>query len=113
MEQHGAVASMAKGEDQVVRAVLEDYRTAPISEKLRAMLGFLEKLTLRPAEVGPEDVAPLRDAGLTDEEIEDAIHICADFNLINRIADSLGFDLPSQEVYRSSARMLLRDGYKM
>jgi uncharacterized peroxidase-related enzyme len=105
---------MAKGgEDQVVRAVLEDYRTAPISGRLRAMLGFLEKLTLRPAEVGPEDVEALRAAGLTDEEIEDAIHVCANFNVINRIADSLGFDLPSREVYESSARMLLRDGYKM
>lgn len=101
------------GEDRVVRAILEDYRTAPISEKLRAMLGFLEKLTLRPAEVGPEDVVPLRTAGLTDEEIEDAIHVCANFNVINRIADSLGFDQPDRRVYDKSARMLLRSGYKL
>lgn len=105
---------MAKGDgDQVVEAVLEDYRTAPIPEKLRAMLGFLEKLTLRPAEVGPEDVVPLRTAGLTNEEIEDAIHVCANFNLINRVADSLGFDLPSRKVYAGSARMLLKSGYKL
>lgn len=97
----------------MVAAVLEDYRTAPIPEKLRAMLGFLEKLTLRPAEVGPDDVAPLRAAGLTDEEIEDAIHVCANFNLINRVADSLGFDLPSRKVYAGSARMLLKSGYKL
>lgn len=97
----------------MVAAVLEDYRTAPIPERLRAMLGFLEKLTLRPAEIGPDDVAPLRAAGLTDEEIEDAIHVCANFNVINRIADSLGFDLPTRKVYAGSARMLLKSGYKM
>lgn len=97
----------------MVQAVLEDYRTAPIPERLRATLGLLEKLTLRPAEVGPDDVAPLRAAGLTDEEIEDAIHVCANFNVINRVADSLGFDLPTRKVYAGSARMLLKSGYKL
>jgi uncharacterized peroxidase-related enzyme len=99
------------GDDAVVKAVLGDYRTAPIPEKLRAMLGFLEKLTLRPAEVGPADMPPLRAAGLTDEEIEDAIHVCAMFNLINRVADSLGFDQATEEGYAGAARMLLRSGY--
>ncbi len=102
---------MAGGDDAVVRAVLEDYRTAPIPEKMRAMLAFLEKLTLRPAEVGPEDMEPLRAAGLADDEIEDAIHVCANFNVINRMADALGFRLPTRKVYEGSARMLLRRGY--
>lgn len=100
------------GEDAVVQAVLADYRTAPISEKLRAMLGFLEKLTLHPAEVGPEDVAPLRALGLSDGEIEDAIHVCALFNVINRAADTLGFELADEAGYRGGARRLLTAGYR-
>jgi uncharacterized peroxidase-related enzyme len=100
-----------KGDDAAIRAILEDYRSAPIPEKLRAMLAFLEKLTLRPAEVGPDDMEPLRAAGLSDEEIEDAIHVCANFNIINRMADSLGFELATEEVYESTARMLLKRGY--
>jgi uncharacterized peroxidase-related enzyme len=103
---------MAQGGDSVVRAVLADYRTAPIPEKLRAMLGFLEKLTLNPAAVGPDDVAPLRAAGLTDEEIEDAIHVCALFNVINRVADTLGFDEADAKGYQAGARMLLKSGYR-
>jgi uncharacterized peroxidase-related enzyme len=103
---------MAHGDDSVVRAVLADYRTAPIPEKLRAMLGFLEKLTLNPAGIGPDDVAPLRAAGLTDEEIEDAIHVCALFNVINRVADSLGFDEADAKGYQTGARMLLTSGYR-
>jgi uncharacterized peroxidase-related enzyme len=102
---------MSKGEDEVVRAVLADYRTAPIPETLRAMLAFLEKLTLRPEEVGPDDVALLRAAGLGDEEIEDAIHVCALFNVINRVADSLGFELQDAKGYAISARLLLTKGY--
>ena len=92
--------------------MLADYRTAPIPGKLRAMLGFLDKLTLRPAEVGSADVAPLRAAGLSDEEIEDAIHVCALFNVINRAADTLGFELSDENGYQTGARMLLGKGYK-
>jgi uncharacterized peroxidase-related enzyme len=103
---------MAHGDDKVVAAVLADYRTAPIPEKLRAMLGFLEKLTLRPEEIGTEDVAPLRAAGLTDEEIADAIHVCAIFNVINRVADSLGFEQADRNGYETGARMLLNQGYR-
>jgi uncharacterized peroxidase-related enzyme len=102
---------MAGGEDAVVRAVLADYRTAAISGKLRALLGFLEKLTLRPAEVSPADMAPLREAGLSDEEIEDGIHVCSIFNTINRVADAFGFDLPSREAHDIGARHLLKAGY--
>lgn len=103
---------MASGDAALVQAVLADYRTAPISEKLRAMLAFLEKLTLQPAGVGPEDMAHLRAAGLSREEIEDALHSNALFNVINRVADSLGFDVGTEAIYQKSARMLLTSGYK-
>jgi uncharacterized peroxidase-related enzyme len=103
---------MAHGDDAVVAAVLADYRTAPIPEKLRAMLAFLEKLTLHPDEIGPDDVAPLRAAGLEDEEIADAIHVCALFNVINRVADSLGFEQADRNGYETGARMLLNKGYR-
>ena len=66
------MAFKKEAKDDTVAAVLNDWRTAPIDAKLRAMLGFLEKLTLTPAEVGPADVAPLRAAGLSDAAIEDA-----------------------------------------
>jgi uncharacterized peroxidase-related enzyme len=92
--------------------VLADYRTAPIPEKLRAMLGFVEKLTLRPAEVNPGDAVVLRGMGLSDEEIEDAIHVCALFNIINRVADSLGFENASADGYEKNARWLVNVGYK-
>lgn len=68
----------------MLQAVLVDWRTAPIDPKLRATLGFLEKLTLTPAEVRPADIAPLRRAGVTDEAIEDAIQVCALFSVYNR-----------------------------
>ena len=79
--------------------------------KLRATLGFLEKLTLRPDEVRPADVAPLRAAGLSDEAIEDAIHVCALFNIYDRLADSMGWHLPDGDGYAASGRNLMKRGY--
>ncbi len=46
--------------EEVWRAVETDWRTAPIDEKLRAVLGFIETLTLRPAELGPADADAVR-----------------------------------------------------
>jgi alkylhydroperoxidase family enzyme len=74
-----------------VDAVLADWRTAPVEPGLRAMLGLLEAVTLRPGEVGPADVEPVRATGVSDEAIDDALAVCACFNLIDRLADSFGF----------------------
>jgi uncharacterized peroxidase-related enzyme len=94
-----------------VEAVLADWRTAPIDPKLRATLGFLEKLTLSPADIRPADLAPLRAAGVSDEGIEDAIQVCALFNIYDRMADSLSFHLPGPDGYAASGRSLMQRGY--
>jgi alkylhydroperoxidase family enzyme len=92
--------------------VLGDWRTAPIDEKLRATLGFLEKITLSPADVGPEDAALPRRAGVSDSALRDAVYVCALFNLIDRVSDALDFAIPSQEGFRKGAKVLLRFGYR-
>ena len=98
-------------DEKIVKAVLEDWRSAPIDAKLRAQLAFLEKLTLRPDEVRPRDVEPLRAAGLSDEAVEDAINVCALFSIYDRMADSLGWYLPEPAGYAASAQNLIKRGY--
>jgi uncharacterized peroxidase-related enzyme len=94
-----------------VQAVVNDWRTAPLDHKLRATLGFLEKLTLRPAEVRPADVAPLRAAGVSDAAVEDAINVCALFNIYDRLADAFDWYLPPRDGYAASADSLMKRGY--
>ena len=91
--------------------MLDDWRSAPIDAKLRAQLAFLEKLTLRPDEVRPRDVEPLRAAGLSDAAIEDAIQVCTLFQIYDRMADALGWHLPDAAGYAASAQNLMRRGY--
>ena len=75
------------------------------------MLGFIEKLTLRPETVSPQDIAPLRAAGLSDAAIEDAIHVCTLFSVYDRLADSFRFEIPDEHGFALSANMLLKRGY--
>ena len=90
---------------------MDDWRSAPLNARLRATLGFLEKLTLQPDEVRAADVTPLRAAGISDGAIEDAINVCALFNIYDRLADSLGWYLPDRTGYAASAQNLMRRGY--
>ena len=75
------------------------------------MLDLLQKVTLTPAEVNGADADAARAAGASDEAIEDALAVCAYFNLIDRVADSLGFDLPSGEEHAAYAPQFLAEGY--
>ena len=94
-------------------AVLADWRRAPLDPKLRATLGFLEKLTLTPADVHSADLAPLHAAGVSDDGIEDAIHACVLFNIYDRLADSMKWHLPGPDGYAASGRSLMRRGYRL
>ncbi|HVV85338.1 MAG TPA: hypothetical protein VHE35_19885 [Kofleriaceae bacterium] len=101
----------ALGDDTMVQAVLDDYRTAPIGEKLRAMLAFLEQMTLAPDSLGPDAVAPLRAAGLSDAAIESAIHVAFVFNVMDRLADAFDFQISDARAQKWVARILLGPGY--
>jgi len=75
------------------------------------MLAFIEKLTLAPETLTTADVGPLRQAGLSDAAIEDAIHVCTLFSVYTRLADTFRFDIPPQEGFEQSATTLLTRGY--
>ena len=90
-----------------------DWRTAPVSPHIRATLGFLEKLTLRPDDVTRDDADAVRAAGVSDDALVDAIHVAALFNMIVRLADSLGWDVPPFEAFSERAQRMLESGYAL
>ena len=109
---HGAVASYALGEE-VWNAVATDWRSAPLRPELAATLVFLEKQTMRPDELGPGDADAVRAAGVSDEALRDAATVCALFNMIVRLADSFGWDVPSWERLQQRAPAMLDGGYRL
>lgn len=76
--------------DGLVEAIRRDYRTAPIDERDRVMLAFVEELTRDATRITPEHHARLRAAGFDDRGILQITLIASWFNYINRVADALG-----------------------
>jgi len=97
--------------DGTIDLVLDDYRTAPIDEKLRAMLGLLETFTLRPDEMSPSSVLEVLAAGQSRDAVRDAIYVAFLFNTYDRLADTLGWELPERGYYDKAGRFLLKKGY--
>ncbi|MBV8527495.1 MAG: hypothetical protein JOZ75_04200, partial [Candidatus Dormibacteraeota bacterium] len=62
----------ASGRPDVVEAVLRDHRTAPIDERLRATLTFLEKAVTAPDALRAADADEARAGGGSDRALEDA-----------------------------------------
>jgi alkylhydroperoxidase family enzyme len=84
-----------------------------VDQRLRATLGFIEKLTLRPAELSTDDAAQVLAAGVSEEALVDAIQVAALFNMIVRLADSLGWDVPTFEEFHARADRMLATGYTL
>jgi alkylhydroperoxidase family enzyme len=84
-----------------------------VDQRLRATLGFIEKLTLRPGELTADDATQVFATGVSEEALVDAIHVAALFNMIVRLADSLGWDVPTFEEFHARADRMLATGYTL
>lgn len=93
--------------------VLSDVSGSHVRSELRRTLLFLGKLNDTPEEVTPDDIWELRAAGVPGQAIEEAIYICTAYNVVDRLADAFGFQLPPQQDLQRTARFLLKIGYKV
>ena len=84
-----------------------------MSARVRATLGFLEQLTLRPGDVTPSDAVAVMSTGVSEEALADAVHIAALFSMIVRLADSLGWHVPPAEQLAARAPQMLQSGYTL
>ena len=76
--------------------MLDDFRTAPISEAERALFAFIEKMNRQSTSIDRNDVDAVKAAGWTDEALYDAITVCALFNFYNKWIDATGVaDMPA------------------
>jgi uncharacterized peroxidase-related enzyme len=77
-------------DDELVRALQADYKTAPISDQDRAMLDYVAQLTRDATRILPQDHDRLRATGFDDRAILQITLLASWFNYINRVADALG-----------------------
>ncbi len=108
---HGAVARGAYRDEAKVSAALSNLETAPIGEPLRATLLMLRKLA-REQTVNADDMRAVLAAGVSRQQVEDALAVAFALNTINRLADAFGFFVPGPEAFEAGARYLLARGYR-
>lgn len=75
---------------EMVKALEDDYKTAPISEQDRVMLDYVVQITKDATRISPADHERLRAVGFDDKGILQITLIASWFNYINRVADALG-----------------------
>jgi uncharacterized peroxidase-related enzyme len=96
----------------VVEAVKRDPTTAPVSEKLRALLVIARQVQQSGRAVTPADVAAARAAGASDVEIHDTVLIAAAFCMFNRYVDGLATWAPQDtSAYDAVAERIVTQGY--
>lgn len=79
--------------DETVEKVKENLAEAPISEKLRAAVEFLDVFVPPERDFGIEDIEKMRSAGLSDQEIKDVMYASWCFMCFSKWADCFGFPL--------------------
>ena len=107
---HTATAEQAYADQARVRAVLSDLDTAPIEERLRTVLRLLDKLS-REGTVSPDDMRDALAAGVTRQQIEDALAVATTFNITNRLGDAFDFEVLDADGFAAGAKFLLKRGY--
>ncbi|HLH66892.1 MAG TPA: peroxidase-related enzyme [Solirubrobacteraceae bacterium] len=99
---HGAALRSELGDPVLGERVSYDWRRAGLDARREAICAYAEKLTLRPREVGRDDLKSLLDAGLTIEEAWDVAELAAMYNYTNRMAMATNM-LPNEQ-YSAQAR---------
>jgi len=110
---HGAAAShLNGGSGELVASVCQDYRTAAISEKLKALLAIAEQVQIDGKRVTKELVDDARKQGATDLDIHDAVLIAAAFCMYNCYVDGLATVQPRNDgMYVEMGKRMAEQGY--
>ncbi|MGX5657291.1 peroxidase-related enzyme [Geodermatophilus nigrescens] len=83
---HGAIARIRTRDPLLADLVAVDWRKAPVSPRLHAVLDVAVRLATEPAAVTADDLDRLRGHGLTEEDVWDVGAITSFFALSNRLA---------------------------
>ena len=97
----------------VVDACLKDIDTAPVRERLKPILKYVQKLTKLPAKLTQADADAVFAAGWREEALFEAVQVCAAFSMMNRIVEGTGvtFDYDQHDTERRELRNRRQHSY--
>lgn len=97
-------AAVAFGIDEAVfERLMENVDAAPVTEKIKPLLRYAQKLTQTPARLTQADADAVYAAGWEETALSHAINVCALFNYFNRVVDGHGLSAdPSKDGERGA-----------
>ena len=109
---HTAATDLLFGEGNTAACVKADIETAPVSEKMKALLTIAKQVQKSGKAVTEDSIARAKREGATDIEIHDTVLIAALFCLYNRYVDGLATVTPTDpDYYTNLADRIVHHGY--
>jgi uncharacterized peroxidase-related enzyme len=103
---HTAFATSIGATEQDLQVIeTEDIEGHPLA----AILRYVKKLTVAPSTISEEDKQLVHNAGFSEDQLKDAIAVCAAFNLFNRIVE--GHGVAPHDNYDADVKMINTHGY--
>ncbi|GAA3827318.1 carboxymuconolactone decarboxylase family protein [Sphaerisporangium flaviroseum] len=105
-------AAQLPGGAEIVAHACSDLDTAPITDKLKALLRLAGAVQQSGTAVTESHITAARETGATDLEIHDTVLIAAAFCMYNRYVDGLATFAPDDpEAYTKTADLIVTHGY--
>jgi uncharacterized peroxidase-related enzyme len=110
---HTAAAGALMGENLTAEKVKRDIDSAPVTDKLKALLHIAAQVQESGKKVQPAHILTARLAGASDVEIHDTVLIAALFCMYNRYVDGLATVTPENKAfYQGLGERLRNHGYQ-
>jgi uncharacterized peroxidase-related enzyme len=108
---HAAVTDLLLGEHETIKKITKDITTAPVSDKMKALLTIAGQVQVSGKQVTPESIQKAKEAGASDIEIHDTVLIAALFCLYNRYVDGLSTVAPTDPEFYAGLAKRIEVGY--
>jgi uncharacterized peroxidase-related enzyme len=95
---HGAILRIRAKDSEIADRVAANWRTAPVTDRQQAMLGFAVKLGRNPELIAEGDFETLRSHDFDDSDIWDIGAVTAFFAMSNRLASMMDLQ-PNREFF--------------
>ncbi|MDE2133839.1 MAG: peroxidase-related enzyme [Alphaproteobacteria bacterium] len=107
---HTVTAEAFGIEEGALQALLDNVDTAPVDDRMKTLLRYVNKLTRLPARLTSADAEAVYAAGWNDQALHDTISVCALFNFMNRLVEGIGVTADAN-YFQLSGKRLYQNGY--
>jgi uncharacterized peroxidase-related enzyme len=108
---HAEVAYAWGVQQGLVEQLVSNFDAAPVDLRLRALLSFVRKLAVAPAQVSQADADAVFQQGWDEHALHDAIAVTARAAFMQRLVQGFGFVPLSREVAVKHAKKRVERGY--